>query len=45
MEALPEKIEYVIKAIEEAEELIDYYEDLNDLIAPCKLLLNNCTQT
>ena len=45
METLPEKIEYIMKTIEEAQELVDYYEDLNDLIAPSKLLLNNSTQT
>ena len=45
METLPEKIQYIMKTIDEAQELVDYYEDLNDLIAPSKLLLNNSTQT
>lgn len=38
-------MEYVMRQIEEAKELVDYYEDMDDLIAPSKLLLNVAIQT
>ena len=45
MKTVEQKIDYITKAIEEADEIAEYYEDMNDYTTPSKLLFNNSTQT